>query len=151
MKLISKETFFQLVKFGLVGVLNTLVDVGVFALCNSVLGLHYTISKIISFSAGVLNSYAWNSRWTFKEQRRKTKKQFLQFVCVNILSLGVSLGGMAICIDVLHIPNETLCNIIVVPLSMLVNFLGNRLFVFKENAPAQENKSDGDASGNGEK
>ena len=68
----------QLAKFIVVGVLNTLVDLGVLNLLILVtdvtLGPFYVIFKSISFIAAVSNSYVWNKYWTFESKSSETKE-----------------------------------------------------------------------------
>ena len=60
-----KDGIVQLVKYNIVGVINTLVDFLVYQLLTY-LGMKYAIAQCISYSCGILNSYFFNSRWTFK-------------------------------------------------------------------------------------
>ena len=68
----KKESIFQFLKFALVGVLNTVVDFLVFQLFNLTLGWMY-LAQVIGYCAGILNSYFWNSRWTFRKEHRRGK------------------------------------------------------------------------------
>lgn len=123
--------FIQFVKFNLVGVMNTLVDIGVFALLTAV-GLNRYVAQVISYACGVLNSYLFNTLWTFKKEKRRTAKEFILFVCVNIVSLLVSLGMLYAAEHYLHVQNTLLQKLIATPVAMAVNFIGNKLFVFKK-------------------
>lgn len=120
----------QFVKFNLVGVLNTLVDLGVYTVLT-VFGLNKYIAQVLSYACGVLNSYLFNTLWTFKKERRRTAKEFLLFVCVNLVSLGVSLGMLYVAEHYLHVQHTLLQKLIATPVAMAVNFIGNKLFVFK--------------------
>ena len=67
----AKKTIWQMVKFAIVGVLNTLVDFAVFQALNLLLGWVY-VAQVIGYSCGIINSYLWNSNWTFREQRTRS-------------------------------------------------------------------------------
>lgn len=98
----------QIGKFLVSGVLNTLVDWGVLALVtflfrqyfkiNSTDALafgltFYTLYKSISFVAGNINSYYWNKYWTFANGVvEKTKAQFLQFLTVSLVGFAINVG-----------------------------------------------------------
>jgi len=144
----AKKTLWQLVKFAIVGVLNTLVDFAVFQTLNLTLGWVY-IAQVLGYTAGVINSYLWNSNWTFREQRTRSLREMGLFLLVNLASLGVSLGMMWMLREVVGITNEwvagwmpaalsgfvkgdTLCKLIATVFAIAVNYLGNRLFVFKK-------------------
>ena len=90
-KLAVKQTAGQFLKFAVVGVLNTLVDFAVFQALNLLLGWVYA-AQVAGFTCGVINSYLWNSNWTFREQRTRSFREIALFLLVNLASLGVSLG-----------------------------------------------------------
>ncbi len=126
----DKKSFFQLIKFGMVGVMNTLVDFIVYQLLVY-FGLHYAAAQCISYSCGLLNSYFFNSRWTFKETKKYTKQEFARFILVNLVSLGISVLLLRLCYEVLGITSDLVAKLIVTALVMVINFIGNKLFVFK--------------------
>jgi len=126
----------KFVKFNVVGILNTALDLGVFALLTWA-GLGEGLSKTISYSCGVLNSYFWNSRWTFKQEHEKSAREFWLFVLVNLVSYGVARLVLQGSLTWLHIENANIRNLIATPASVIVNFIGNRLFVFKKASKAK--------------
>jgi putative flippase GtrA len=65
----------QFIKFAIVGVSNTAVDwVVYYILINTVLTAtaEKSIAKAISFLVAVINSYIWNTIWTFKKEYQST-------------------------------------------------------------------------------
>ena len=148
----AKRTVLQFIKFNVVGVLNTAVDFVVFWLLNTLLGTAAYIAQVVSYSCGILNSYLWNSNWTFREQRTRSFREIALFLAVNLVSLGVSLGAMWLCRNVLGMTNEwaagflpasltrwiqgdTIAKLVATVFSVAVNFVGNRLFVFNGKQP----------------
>jgi len=130
-QLIEKLLSIQFIKFGLVGCLNTLVDLIVFTLLNAIFHIYY-LAKIVSYSCGVLNSYFFNTRWTFQKEHKKSAKEFVLFVVINLISLGVSLGMLYVCRNAFMIRIDFLSNVIATVVSLVVNFIGNKLIVFRE-------------------
>ncbi len=65
------DMFVKFIKFNIVGVMNTALDLGIFALLTWI-GVGEGLAKTVSYSCGVLNSYFWNSRWTFKQEHKKS-------------------------------------------------------------------------------
>ncbi len=143
----KKTDILQFVKFAVVGVSNTVVDFLVFQLLNLTLGWSY-IAQVIGYSAGILNSYFWNSRWTFRQEHDRSAREKTGFLIVNLVSLGVSLGVLWLCKNPLGITDawasswlpeafsgfvngDTVGKLIATPCAILVNFIGNKLFVFK--------------------
>ena len=150
----TKQTLRQFVQFALVGVLNTLVDFAVFQTLNLLLGWVYA-AQVLGYSAGVVNSYLLNSGWTFRAQRQRTLREIVLFLIVNLVSLGVSLGVLWLCREAFGITDawvaawmpaslagfvkgDTVCKLIATPCAIVVNFIGNRLFVFRGKADAAE-------------
>ena len=71
-------------KFAVVGVVNTLIDYGVFALLAQVLFVNVYLAQVISYSCGILNSYIWNRSWTFRSENRffgPTLVRFWRLTC----------------------------------------------------------------------
>jgi len=134
----KKNPILQFLQFNLVGIINTIVDFLVYGLLNGLLHVPYLLAQTVSYSCGVANSYFMNSRWTFREQNKNSKKQLLLFIAVNLLSLGVSLLVLWFCEDVIQIPDilgissRVWCKCIATVASVAVNFIGNKLLVFKE-------------------
>ncbi|MBU3161473.1 GtrA family protein [Clostridium frigoris] len=130
-KYISNEKLKHIVKFGFVGGLNTTIDFGIFSVLNSIFGVNYIISQVLSYLGGTLNSYFLNKFWTFNNTKvsKKTTKEIVQFAVVNTASLGVSLIGMTILLSN-NAMNPLIAKIISMVLAQVVNFLGYRFWVF---------------------
>ncbi len=56
----------QFVKFGIVGISNTVLSLGVYAVLLKAFGVAYLAASAISFLVGTVNGFLWNSRWTFR-------------------------------------------------------------------------------------
>jgi len=129
--LINNKKFKPIIRFGCVGCLNTAFDFGIFCILNSLFGVNYIISQIISYSSGTLNSYIFDKFWTFNDTKtsKKTTKEIVQFLVVNSASLGVSLIGLSILMQDSSM-NSFFAKIISMILAQAVNFLGYRFWVF---------------------
>jgi putative flippase GtrA len=55
----------QFVKFGIVGVSNTLLTFAVYGLLLKVFGVWYLAASAVGFTAGATNGFLLNRRWTF--------------------------------------------------------------------------------------
>jgi putative flippase GtrA len=122
----------QAVKFGLVGVLNTALDWGVYYLLTRFAGMGGlpTLAKAISYGIGVLNSYFWNRRWTFGSQAGAAKT-LLPFVLVNLVGTGINSGMMALSTGLFHLPEVAgLALATVAALSW--NFAASKFLVFRK-------------------
>jgi putative flippase GtrA len=60
-------TVAQFVKFGIVGVSNTVLAFAVYTVLLKVFGVWYIAASGIGFAVGAVNGFLLNRRWTFKE------------------------------------------------------------------------------------
>lgn len=67
-RLKTTETLLQFIKFGLVGISNTVVSYVVYSLCYYALHTNVHVANIAGFIISVLNAYIWQSRFVFKER-----------------------------------------------------------------------------------
>ncbi len=81
----------RLIRFGLVGFSGVFVDLAVFYLLRSLLGLGLTRSAMLSAEVAIANNFLWNDRWTFGDISRHQsgwKKRFKRFVKFNLICLA---------------------------------------------------------------
>lgn len=93
--------FFELGKYGIIGVLNTLLNAGVYNtlifITDIALGFVINIFFIVAFVITVVNSFFWNKFWSFAEKNiENIKKEAIQF-------FGISAGVALINAVILHI------------------------------------------------
>ena len=74
-----KEQLGQFIRYCIVGVLNTLVTLGVIYLCKSMLGWNLYVSNALGYIAGVTNSFFCNKQWTFRSKGRY-RREAVRFV-----------------------------------------------------------------------
>jgi putative flippase GtrA len=126
------DKYKSLLRFGIVGCINTGVDFGVFTILISLLGLkHYLICQVAGFSMGIINSFVLNKLWTFENKRSgiSTSAQFIKFVGVNLVSLGFSLFGLKILSGNRGV-NIYIAKVIVTLFTQVINYFGYKLWVF---------------------
>jgi|SRR3989338_2323209 len=116
--------FFQLGKYGVIGVLNTFLNAGVFNLLifltNISTGLIVDSFFVVAFVVTLMNSFLWNKFWAFEERKiENIKKEMLQFS-------GISAGVALINIAILH----TVVNIIGAPIGIDSKIWANVGLVF---------------------
>ena len=75
-----RTTMVQLIKYGIVGVSNSLITLIVIFLFNSVLNLSLLLADVVGYVAGVINSFIWNKQWVFKTHDTKLVKEMSLFV-----------------------------------------------------------------------
>lgn len=80
----------QIVKFSLVGVLNTAIDFSLLNLLIQIFSWGLIPANTISFSLAVINSYFLNKYWTFRNHQSAHLRQFSSFILVSLIGLGLS-------------------------------------------------------------
>ncbi|MCX8033576.1 MAG: GtrA family protein [Thermoleophilia bacterium] len=75
----------QAVRFVIVGLLNTLVDLGAFYLLTLIPGMPTVAAKALSYILGICNSFVWNKLWTFRAwDSHRGRREFAVFFAVNM-------------------------------------------------------------------
>lgn len=90
---VSRFTLIQFAKYGIVGVMNTMLTLLVIFLCKSVFGVNEYVSNAIGYAVGLVNSFLWNRRWVFAASGHLSRHavHFLLgfFICYGIQLLVV--------------------------------------------------------------
>lgn len=125
--------FHQVVRFGMVGVLNTGVDLGSYWILTrfvAYFGNAPIFAKALSYILGVINSYIWNRSFTFRSPVRSPKR-FVLFFLINLIAVGINSGIMALSLHVLALP-EWAGLLIATAITMTWNFTTSKFVVFSE-------------------
>ena len=130
----SREDFWrfliQFIKFGLVGVTNTVVSLAVLYTMMW-LGLSYIPAYILGFLAGVANSFALNSRFVFAADATGRAQRLVKILIANLLTLGIGTAALMLQVERLGIPEH-----IAVALNILIttpiSFLLSKFWVFRK-------------------
>jgi len=128
MIMISNDVI-KFIKFSIVGITNTIVSLVSFYLLFEFLGVYYIFASTIGYFMGLVNSYFWNLRWTFKH--RHSTQILIKFIIVNILALGFKLINISIFIEIFNIL-ELYSEVLAMIIAIVINFGGNRYWTFKE-------------------
>ena len=120
----------QVFRFGLVGVMNTLVDAFVyFLLSRSGLIPNLVLAKGLSYTVGVFNSFYWNKSWTFKSHV-ESRRVLLPFIVTNLLAVGLNAGVMHLALVFLGWPEAGALALATVAM-FVWNFVIHKFFIFK--------------------
>ena len=115
-------------KFGITGLINTGVDWAVFAVLYEIIGIEARFAQVIAHAVAIVNSYIINKNWTFKNNKSYKKSEMLKFLIVQGTSLLVGYAGMSALGGYL---NPYLCKVIIAFVTIIINYFGNKIFVFK--------------------
>lgn len=118
----------QILKFCLVGALNTLLDTSLYWVLTRWMGLGQlpVLAKGLSYGAGIANSFYWNKTWTF----RSGSGRLTPFALANLIALGINAGVMHVCLNRLYLP-EALGLFLATLGSFGWNFGASKWLIFK--------------------
>jgi putative flippase GtrA len=139
----------EAIKFGAVGAVAFVTDVGLFnLLCTSLwpgdglppLDGHEKAAKLISASIATLVAWVGNRYWTFRRRRQATPVRELgQFIFMNVIGMLIAVACLAISHDLLGFTSSLADNIsgnlVGIGLGTLFRFWAYRRFVFTQTLP----------------
>ena len=142
------HVFSQVLRFSMVGGLNTLVDLGIL---NSLLWLFPTNStptllayNSLAYSLGAVNSFLLNKYWTFGQKQKATRGELTRFALTTLFGIAWSTLILWLASLVLHpiLVNTTVwanaSKVIAIGGTSLISYLGMRLWVFVHSPQSRE-------------
>jgi putative flippase GtrA len=125
----------QFVRFGVIGVGVTLVDVAVFnLLLTTSLSGRPIPAKIITVLVATVVAYVGNRNWTFRGPTGRTRGGFTLFLLVNLIALAVPAASLAVSHHVLGLrsvlADNISANVVGSPLAVVFRFWTYRRFIF---------------------
>ena len=144
-KIISKKNKYsdiarivhQYTKFGTIGVVATLVHIGIFVALIEVLNIWEVFANFLAFCIAVGVSFIGHSQWTFKKYKASSEKQHQINKSSFIKFWIVSLSGLIINTVVVFLVTETwqvsyyYAIVFMVTVTPLLIFTASKVWVFK--------------------
>jgi len=140
MRIVEKDNIVQFIRFGIVGISNTVVNylVNVIVLL-SVSKLHlewdYILANIVAFFLSVLWSFYWNYRFVFKSTEKREQsisvmllKTYLSYGLTGIILNNILSWIWISCLGI----SKYIAPIINVLINVPINFILNKKWAFKE-------------------
>ena len=142
------KIFRQAVKFGIVGVVNTIITLVIIWVMSKKMGCSEALSNFVGYFIGLLNSFFLNRKWTFDSKGNifgGAIRFFLVFAVCYMLQLGILLYLNRSCPDdpplytflepilsTIKIDALFYIQIIAMVVYTVLNFLFNKYFTFKK-------------------
>jgi putative flippase GtrA len=133
----------QFVKFGIVGVSNTLLTFAIYGLLLKVFGVWYLAASAIGFVAGATNGFLLNRRWTFSGHVGDAFTP-VRWAIVQGCGLGVNEGLLYVFVHDARL-DKLLAQALATVVVTLTTFFANRAWTFRAHAHAPVAVVDGDA------
>lgn len=124
--------FQEILWYGFFGVLTTIVNIISFYFLDKA-GIHVYVSNFVAWVLSVSFAFITNKLFVFQSKSfhfYEFIKELVSFFFFRVLSLGIDMGGMMVCLNFFHMGKmgaKVLMNIIVI----IANYIFSKLFIFK--------------------
>lgn len=130
----------QFVKFGIVGISNTLLTFAVYTLLLKGFGVWYLAASAIGFVAGTINSFLLNRRWTFRGHVGDALTP-VRWTVVQISGLGINEGLLYVFVHDARV-DKLLAQALATAVVTVTTFAANRAWTFRTHASVPAIDSD---------
>ena len=123
----------EILWYGFFGVLTTLINIVSFTLLDKT-GLNVYFSNLLAWFLSVLFAFITNKLFVFNSKDFTFKvffKELVSFFFFRIVSLGIDMAGMYICLEAIKL-NKMISKIIVNVVVIIANYVFSKLFIFKK-------------------
>jgi len=138
-----RDFIMEVIHFGMVGVINTLIGWGIMALLYNLIHMNYWFSSGISYFIGSVFSYHANAKLTFKVEERDKWLPWrfaVNIIVCYLVSFSVAKPLVARLIELTGLADggglsqalfENIAMIFGMGIFIVMNFFGQKLFVFR--------------------
>lgn len=126
----------ELISYGIVGVLTTLVSLISYYICVSFFfnpenNIQLQIANVISWILSVTFAYFTNRKYVFKSKETNKIKEGFEFYISRISTLLIDMFMMFILVSLMGINNK-ISKLVVQVVIFILNYLFSKLFVFRK-------------------
>jgi putative flippase GtrA len=123
----------QFVKFGIVGVSNTLITLAVYTLLLKVFGVWYLAASAIGFLLGAVNGFLLNRRWTFRGHVGDALTP-VRWGVVQTCGLAVNEALLYVFVHDAHL-DKLIAQVCATAVVTVSTFFANRAWTFRAHGP----------------
>jgi putative flippase GtrA len=129
----DRATVVKATSFALIGLLNTVLDFGIFSAGYYVLGLPIIVANVLSWTVAVSSSYVLNSMITFSVESRRqlSVRTYATFVLAQLAGFFANTATLLIAS---HFMPVLFGKALATGVSFMVNFSLSHFFVFRKSA-----------------
>lgn len=124
----------SLISYGVFGVLTTVINIVVYALCYQKLGISNVVSNIAAWILAVLFAFVTNKLWVFESKSMELTvlvREAVSFFGCRLATGVLDLAIMYVTVDRLAL-NSTLMKCISNVIVIVVNYVASKLVIFKQ-------------------
>src|SRR3989344_1143093 len=120
-------------RFSIVGVTNTVVDIGALYLLTRIVGMRAVSANLISVEIAIIWSFIWNNLWTFSERNVSDPlwKKFLVFQFVSLGGYFLNQISFLIFFKIFNI-FDLFAKVLTVPITLVFNYVLNSRWTFRD-------------------
>jgi putative flippase GtrA len=126
---LSSPLVAQFVKFGIVGVSNTLLTLVVYTVLLKAFGVWYLAASAIGFVVGATNGFLLNRRWTFREHVGDALTP-VRWAIVQSCGLAIDEGLLYLFVHDAHV-DKLLAQVFATAVVTVTTFFVNRAWTFR--------------------
>jgi putative flippase GtrA len=138
---LSAPVLVQFVKFGIVGVSNTLLFFAIYTVLLKVFGVWYLAASAIGFTVGAINGFLLNRRWTFSGHVGDSLTP-VRWGVVQGCGLGLNEGLLYLFVDGVRL-DKLLSQAFATIVVTVITFLVNRAWTFRMHPPVAAADAEG--------
>lgn len=134
---LARPTVAKMISFGVIGLGNTVIDLGVFTFAYKVLGLPLVPANIMAWLVAVSCSYVMNTMITFRAESGRVlrRKDYFSFVASGILGVIATTTTLVVLSHFVPVYAAKLVSILA---GFVVNFTMSHFVVFRAKTSSQE-------------
>jgi putative flippase GtrA len=134
MGMLRMPVLWQFVKFGIVGVSNTLLFFATYTLLLKGFGVWYLVASGIGFAVGAVNGFLLNRAWTFKGHQGDALTP-VRWCVVQGCGLALNEGLLYLFVEGIGL-DKLIGQAIAIAVVVVVTFTANRAWTFRGHAEA---------------
>ena len=130
----------ELAKFGVVGAVGSVVDLGGAAYLHGAVGIGPMVSKALSLTAATILTYLGSRFWTFRHRvNQALLREGMLFVALNLVGLAIAecvIAFVSYGLDLKHAIAYNLASLVGTGLGTIFRYFSYKKWVFLADTPA---------------
>jgi putative flippase GtrA len=120
----------SLIKFGVVGLTGSIIDIGVLTLLVEVFNLDIVFSNACSVALAIVNNFLLNKLWTFRDTSKNYTEQFFKYATVSFIGwlMNIVLMKLFLWLGWFYL----IAKVVIIMIVSGWNYLLNKLWTFKQ-------------------
>ena len=124
-----KHLLAQIMKFGVVGVIATVIDFGVMIFLTEVFGINPVAAATVSFTVSVIFNYLASMRYVFSHREGMSRqREFVIFIVLSVIGLVINDALMWVGTEMTPV-DYRIVKVLATAVVMVWNFVSRKIFL----------------------